>query len=190
MWGGMKKNLLMMFLILSAVIVQPLPAANQPSTQAYAKANKMFAEGKYSEALHVYQSVLNSTPVNVSAGDVQSRIGDCYFRLLDYQSALEAYRSALPDQKPSQKPQTQYWIGFCSFLLGRDGEAVDEFLKVTELYPASGMWVSTAYYWAGRASERMGRKEQAAEYYRKAGGKGKSTQEKFAMKKAETVKGK
>ncbi len=50
------------------------------------------------------------------------------------------------------------------------------------------MLVGTAYYWAGRASERMGRKDQAAELYRKAGGKGTSTQERFAMKKANAIK--
>ena len=187
---GMKKNLLIMLLILSAAVVQPHPAAGQPSSQAYAEADRMFVEGKYPEALQMYQSVLYAPPVNVRAGDVQSRIGDCYFRLQDYRNALQAYRSALPGQKLSQKPQTQYWIGFCSFLLGRDSDAVAEFLKIPELYPSSGMWVGTAYYWAGRASERMGRKEQAAEFYRKAGGKGKSTQEKFAMKKAEAIKGK
>jgi tetratricopeptide (TPR) repeat protein len=184
----MKKNLLMLLLILSAAFVQPHPAACQPASQAYAKANKLFAEGKYPEALQTYQSILSALPVKVSESDVRSRIGDCYFRLQDYQNAVKAYRSALPDQKPSQKPQTQYWIGFSSFLLGRDSEAVDEFLKIPELYPSSGMWVGTAYYWAGRASERMGRKEQAADFYRKAGGKGKSTQEQFAIKRAEAVK--
>jgi hypothetical protein len=35
----------------------------------------------------------------------------------------------------------------------------------------------------------MGKKEQAAEYYRKAGGSGRSTQGRFAQKKAEAVKG-
>jgi hypothetical protein len=36
--------------------------------------------------------------------------------------------------------------------------------------------------------ERMGKKELAVGYFRKAGGNGKSTQGKFALKKAETVK--
>jgi hypothetical protein len=34
----------------------------------------------------------------------------------------------------------------------------------------------------------MGDKAKAAEYYRKAGGKGRSTQERFALKKAEAAK--
>lgn len=151
-------------------------------------ANRMFAEGKYSDALLAYQKVLAAPSDDVSTGDVHSRIGDCYFRLHDYRNALNAYRNALQNQKQSQRPPTQYWIGFCSFLLGNDKEAVAEFLKIPELYPSSGMWTSTAYYWAGRASERLGDKEQAVKYYRKAGGRGTSTEGRFAMKKAEALK--
>ena len=50
------------------------------------------------------------------------------------------------------------------------------------------MWVSTAYYWAGKVCEHMGKKDQAAAYYHKAAGTGASTQERFALKKAETVR--
>jgi tetratricopeptide (TPR) repeat protein len=119
---------------------------------------------------------------------VYSRIGDCYFKLNDYKSALASYRVAVAMQKQSDQAPTRYWIGLCSFLLGRNKEAVDEFLKIPALAPSSGMWVSTAYYWAGRASAASGNKEQAAEYFRKAGGKGKAPQEQFAMKKAEGMK--
>jgi TolA-binding protein len=74
-------------------------------------------------------------------------------------------------------------------LLGRDSEAVTELLKIPEFYPESGMWVPTAYYWAGWASERMGKKDSAAEYYKKAaGGSGRSAQGRAALKRAEKVK--
>lgn len=105
----------------------------------------------------------------------------------NYSGALEAYRGAIRKQDPADQPPTQYWIGFCCLMQGKDDDAVKEFLKIPENYPAEGMWISTAYYWAGRACERMGKKEQAAAFYRKAAGNGKSTQERFAMKKAEAV---
>lgn len=185
----MKKKLLTALLVLFAANGHSIViASDQSASQGYRMANRMFAEGKYSDALLVYQRVLAAPSDEVATGDVHSRIGDCYFRLHDYRNALNAYRSALQNQKHSQRPPTQYWIGFCSFLLGNDKEAVAEFLKIPELYPSSGMWISTAYYWAGRASERMGDKEQAAEYYRKAGGKGTSIQGRFALKKAEAAK--
>jgi tetratricopeptide (TPR) repeat protein len=162
--------------------------ADQSASRDFLKADRMSAAGKYSDALLFYQELLSKQSAPAQISEIQSRIGDCYFKLGDYANARQAYRSALTGQKPSARPATQYWIGFCTFLLGGDSEAIAEFLKVPELYPDSGMWISTAYYWAGRASERMGRKEQAADYYRKAGGKGKSTQERFAMEKAEAVK--
>jgi tetratricopeptide (TPR) repeat protein len=154
----------------------------------YIKADQMFSQGRYPDAIRLYQAVLSSPTRAVSSGLLHTRIADSFFRLTDYQHALDSYRRALKDQAPGDRAQTQYWIGFCSLLLGRNSEAVTEFLKIPERYPTSGMLVGTAYYWAGRASERMGRKDQAAELYRKAGGKGTSTQERFAMKKANAIK--
>lgn len=165
-------------------------SAETASSRDYRTADRLFASERYQEALTLYKKTLSAPPNNATPGDISSKIGDTYFRLADYRNALESYRKAIRDQRPADRAQTQYWIGFCSFLIGRDAEAVDEFLKVPALYPAAKAWGSTAYYWAGRASERMGKKEQAAEYYRKAGGSGKSTQSKFARKKAEAVKNK
>jgi tetratricopeptide (TPR) repeat protein len=186
----MKRSLPPILFVVLLVFICYNAHANQAASASLTSAEKMFADGKYADALQSYKRILTSTARNKAAGDVYSRIGDCYFRLQDYRSALESYRSALQQQKRSQRPPTQYWIGFCTFLLGKDQEAVAEFLKIPELYPSSGMWVGTAYYWAGRASERMGKKVQAEEYYRKAGGTGKSTHEQFALKKADSLKGK
>jgi tetratricopeptide (TPR) repeat protein len=147
----------------------------------------MFSRGRYRDAIRLYEAVLYSPSNSISPGVVYTRIADSFFRLSDYERALDAYRNALNNQKLGERAQTQYWIGFCTFLLGRDSEAVTEFLRIPVSYPDSGMWVGTAYYWAGRASERMGKKEDAVEFYRKAGGKGQSTEERFAMKKASAV---
>ena len=186
----MKRNLFIAFLFILGLYGLPSASSAQSVTQKYIKANQLFAQGQYAEAILSYQSLLSSPSPTINSGLLHTRIADSYFRLTDYNHALEAYRRALKEQKSPERAQTQYWIGFCTFLLGRDAEAVTEFLKIPEIYPSSGMWVSTAYYWAGRASERMGGKEQAAEYYKKAGGNGKSSQGKFAMKRAEAVKGK
>jgi len=186
----MRKVLLAVILVLLVAAGRSNAVADQPVSQEYITANRMFAEGKYSYALSIYQGVFSSAANDVSPGEVQSRIGDCYFQLGDYKNALTSYRSALLKQKTSQRPATQYWIGFCSLLLGNAGDAVTEFLKVPAVYPSSGMWVNTSYYWAGRASELMGKKDQAAAYYKKAGENGKTTQGRFAMKKAEAVKSK
>lgn len=186
----MGKVLSISFLLLLLLFGMSHASGTSPVAKEYKKANKLFAAAKYQEALPLYQLALAAPPDDVSLGEIHTKIGDSYFRLGQFKNALDAYRSALRDQKRSERVQTQYWIGFCCFLSGRDAEAVGEFLKIPELYPSSGMWVSTAYYWAGRVSERMGRKEQAAEYYRKASGNGKSAQGRFAMRKAEKVKGK
>jgi len=183
----MKKGLLLAAATLFLISVIAFSSENAASRD-HAAANRLFAAEKYQEALALYKRALSAPQDNLSTGAINSKIGDTYFRLTDYRNALDAYRKAVRDQRPADRPQTQYWIGFCSFLIGRDAEAVDEFLKVPALYPDAKAWGSTSYYWAGRASERMGKKEQAAEYYRKAGGGSRSTQGKFAQKKAEAVK--
>ncbi len=185
----MGKTLLATFLIALFFSFNPQPAASASDAfREYNKANRLFSEGRFDDALSLYQGVLAKPSDDVNPSDVYTRIGDSYFRLGDYQNARAAYRGALIKQKRSERAPTQYWIAFCTFLAGEDAEAVAEFLKIPEFYPSSGMWVGTAYYWAGRASERMGRKDQAAEYYRKAAGNGKSAQERFALKKADAVK--
>lgn len=183
----MKRKRFIVPLLLLALFGLPHPSSGQSVSQKYAKANQLFAQGHYPEAVRSYQSLLSHPSRDLDPGVLHTRIADSYFHLADYNHAIDAYRQALKIQKNSEQAQTQYWIGFCDFLLGRDAEAVTEFLKIPENYPTSGMWVGTAYYWAGRASERMGRKEQAAAFYRKAGGSGKTTQERFAMKKAKGV---
>ncbi|HTG01133.1 MAG TPA: tetratricopeptide repeat protein [Nitrospirota bacterium] len=180
--NALKTIFLSILLILSVAVVA------RAASSDLKKADRLFSQGKCSEALPLYQKMLADPKARISAGDIHARIGDCHFRLQDYPNAATSYRAALPKQKVSQQPVTQYWIGFSIFAQGRDEEAISEFLKIPQLYPASGMWVSTAYYWAGRASERLGNKDQAAVYYRKAGGAGKASQEQFALKRAEAVK--
>jgi tetratricopeptide (TPR) repeat protein len=167
----------------------PLPAgAASAGDKRYDQANKLFGEGKFEEAIPIFREVLVSSPKTVSVADVHTKIGDSYFSMQSYAHALAAYRLALEVQSPEKKAETQYWIGFTTFLTGRDEDAVKEFLKIPAFYSDDARWVSTAYYWAGRASERMGRKDEAAKYYRKAGGDGKSTQGRHALKRAEGVR--
>ncbi len=184
----MRKQLLILLLVVIALAAGIPRAWGGPATsQDYITANKLFAASRFQEALALYQKVLVSSPAGVPLNDVYTRIGDTHFRLGSYEDALTAYRVALKDQNASRNAETQYWIGLCCMLLGRDAEAVQEFLKIPRLYPRARMWVTTSYYWAGRASERLGKSDDAAQFYRKAAGKGNSTQETFARKRAEAI---
>ena len=178
------KTSFLIYMLMLALFAGPSHALEALAARDYQAANRLYTAGKFSEALSQYRKTLSSRPSDAAAGDLQCRLGDIHFRLADYHNALDSYRKALTDPGLADRAQTQYWVGFCCFLLGRDAEAVTELVKVPTLYPDSGAWGSTSYYWAGRASERMGKKEQAAQYYRKAGGNGRSTQGKFALKKA------
>lgn len=186
----MRKALVLLILAAFLPCGATFASSEAAAVNNYKKANALFSSAHYKEALPLYESILSSSSEKVPAGDVYCRIGDSHYRLGSYQNAIYAYQSALAGQARAAQPGTRYWIGFCYFLLGRHDQAVTEFLKIPELYPEAGMWVGTAYYWAGRSCEQQGRKDQALQYYKKAGGNGKSTQGRFAMKKAEKMKGK
>lgn len=186
----MKKTFIIIFILFFACFGMPHMTNAKSAPPEYVHANQLFGQGRYFDAIRLYRSILSSPTNSMSPGILYTRIADSYFKLKDYEHALSAYRTALYSQKQDERAQTQYWIGLSELLLGRYDEAVADFLKIPEQYPASGMWVGTAYYWAGRTSERMGKKEQAVEFYRKAGGNGKSTQGRFAIQKAKAVKAK
>ena len=185
----MRKSLLIAFIIVLTVLPYGL-SQGSVAQSSYNKANKLFVQQRYADALALYQSILTSRSDDIAPGLLYVRIADSHFKLNNYTKALETYRRALKEQSLDEQPQTQYWIGFCCLMLGKDAEAAAEFLKIPENYPFAGMWVGTAYYWAGRSCERMGKKDEAALYFRKAAGSGKSTQERFALKKANAVKSK
>ena len=184
----MRKSLFVAFLFLFVLHGLAHGSGSQPGMKEYRKANKLFSAGRYQDAIRGYKQTLNYQPDGIPASEIYTKIADSYFHSGNFKGALAAYKNALRHQERSERVETQYWIGFCTLLIGRDAEAVREFMKIPEFYPDAGMWVATAYYWAGRASERMGNKDDAAWYYNKASGVGKSAQGRHARKRAENVK--
>ena len=168
----MRKALVILFLVAVLPCSQLFAASATTPATSYQKANDLFASKHYQEAIPLYRSVLTNPSNKVPVSVIYAKLGDSYYHAESYQSAIEAYQAALKSQDLGAQPGTHYWIGFCYFLLGNDDQALREFLLIPELYPKSGMWVGTAYYWAGRSCERRGWKDKAAAYYRKAGGKG------------------
>jgi len=183
----MLKRLIAVFIMLLTVFLGSTVYAFT-ADQKYDRANQQFEKGNYAYSIRIYQSLLADPHCNIAPSVLYTHIADGYFKLEDYQNALNAYRKALITQRKSEKPATQYWIGFSMLMLGKRVDAVNEFLKIPALYPDSGMWVSTAYYWAARVCEQMGKKELAAKYFSKAGGSGRSAQEQFALEKAQKAK--
>ena len=127
----MKRRFIIAFLIIFALYGTSHSAGVQSVPREYVKADLLFSQGRYTEAIRSYETVLSSSSHALSPGVLHTRIADSFFRLTDYQRALDAYRRALKEQKPAERAQTQYWIGFCTFLLGRDAEAVHRILENT-----------------------------------------------------------
>lgn len=183
----MKK--LLIGLCFSTILIVSHVCLAASAQQDFKKANNLFAKKNYKEAIGLYQELLSEPSCPISTGVLHTRLADSYFKIQDYVNARTSYQNALQVLKDDkERASTQYWIGFCTLLMGKNDEAVEEFLKIPRLYADSGMWVSTAYYWVARVYERSGKKELAAEYFRKAAaGNANSTQGEFALKKAEKL---
>ena len=119
-----KRRSIIALLIFFALYGTSHGAVVQSVPREYVKADLLFSQGRYTEAIRSYETVLSSSSHTPSPSVLHTRIADSFFHLTDYQRALDAYRRALNEQKPAERAQTQYWIGFCTFLLGRDAEAV------------------------------------------------------------------
>jgi tetratricopeptide (TPR) repeat protein len=59
---------------------------------ALSEGNKLFEEGKYKEAMEVYNKILKDNP---EAYIIYLNIGNCYFKMEDYQNAEENYKKVL-----------------------------------------------------------------------------------------------
>ncbi len=183
----MRSRFLMSLVVLLLIVAQTNAYGAENAFQRYHEANLLYGRQQYQNALHRYRSLLASQQDRIPPGALYGRIGDCLFQLADYRGALDAYNRALPRQRIVERPTTQFWIGFCHFMLGENRLAASAFLNIPTLYPQAGAWVGTAYYWAGRSYERLGDRANAADCYRKAGGAGKDSKERFALKRAHEI---
>lgn len=79
------------------------------------KANKLFDEGKYEDALKLYDDALLLSP-----GDnaLKMNKGSALYRLNDYQKAQEAYKEALTDENKQKRADAYYNLGNILFRQG------------------------------------------------------------------------
>jgi tetratricopeptide (TPR) repeat protein len=186
----MKKTLLLILIMLGLPfgVLHGASAPSASTADQIKSADALMGRRNFRAALPLYQSAVNKSPDSTILAELYTRIGDCSFQLGLYENAVNSYWKALPLAHADAQPEIRYWIGFCSFLMGKNEQAVKEFLAIPQLHPQAGIWISTAYYWAGRASERLGQKEEAGRYYKKAGGNGRSKQGRYALQKADALK--
>ena len=89
-------------------------------------AEEYYAQGEYSKAIYFYQVVLNKDPRNVVA---YKEIGDCYFRLKEYNKALENYKKV----EWLQANSINYRLGLTHYFMGDYEKAKDYLLQALKM---------------------------------------------------------
>lgn len=110
---------------------------SRPRTQdmLYETGNDLFKQKKYEDAISVYTEFINLNPQHSLADNAQWWIGECYYFLGDYVSALNAYRKVFGLGDGNKSAYAQLRIGYCYNRMNQVDMAVSAWEKVIRDYP-------------------------------------------------------
>jgi len=147
------------------------------------EAESLSEEGKFAEALLVFESVMRDFPDTLQADESLGRQGDCHYSLATevpanpklerYQKAIVAYQQVLNSLRVNNalKTQARYKIGKCYEKLGETTKALESYLAIIYEADAQGkilaepMWFTRAGFDAGELLENQRRWAEAAKVY-------------------------
>ena len=109
---------------------------SRPRTQdmLYETGNDLFKQKKYEDAISVYTEFINLNPQHSLADNAQWWIGECYYFLGDYVSALNAYRKVFGLGDGNKSAYAQLRIGYCYNRMNQVDLAVSAWEKVIRDY--------------------------------------------------------
>jgi len=101
----------------------------------YETGNDLFKQKKYEDAISVYTEFINLDPQHPLADNAQWWIGECYYFLGDYVSALNAYRKVFGLGDGNKSAYAQLRMGYCYNRMNQVDLAVSAWEKVIRDYP-------------------------------------------------------
>lgn len=126
------------FFALLLAVLTITSACDKSGELAYKQGDKLWEEGKYSEALEKYREVASKDPQGRLAADALYQMGNIYsLNLKDYQKAVAAYRRLVsaspksPFSPDAQKKIAEIYRDKYGDLKG----AISEYQRFVDLYP-------------------------------------------------------
>jgi len=120
------------------------------------------------QALFLINKYLKSFPTADDIFDKKVEMAIIYYKLNEYDRALQLLRKLRREADIENEPRIQYWIGECYFGKGDFKRAVNEYLKVVYLSkPTKLNWRVTAQYQAGVACIKAGEHNKAKDIFNK-----------------------
>ena len=95
-------------------------------------------------AIAAYQNIISSSPE--FAGEAYLKLGQLYRNAQNYEKQIEVYQMALAARQGQiDRAQVQFNLADTLELMSRSEDAIAEYLKIPQLYPAQKGWVVKAY---------------------------------------------
>jgi len=127
------------------------------------------AELKQNEqALAVYQLVLTRYPKDLAVADAWLGLARLYRQQKAIDKALDALARCLATATGAVGAEAQFELAACYQQKGDTKRAIEEFLKVSILYP-DPQWAAHATYNVGQCHEQLGDKESSIKAYKLIG---------------------
>ena len=134
-------------------------------TASIAIADIRVKQGEPEAALNLYKDAVKAH--NNLAHLVFPKIADVYRSQNNYEQALEFYRKSLSVVPGRQTGYIQFKVAETKEAQGNKGEAIEEYLKVTYLYPEDSQLIVKSFLHVARIYEDKEDYKEAANIYRK-----------------------
>ena len=103
----------------------------------YQTALTLYKQRKYSEAAKKLQNILNASVREDLADNCYYWLGECYFGMKDYQNAITYFEKVFNYRVSEKKDDAAIMIANSYWEMGNKKEAVKEYKKFIEKFPAS-----------------------------------------------------
>jgi peptidoglycan lytic transglycosylase len=150
--------------IISLILIVFIAAGCAPGASQIAQTTATAAQAETIEA-YTPTPLPSPTPVPTPLPSVHIAEADGSIFIGDYNSALSSYEAALNTATDSETQAAALaGVGRAQFLRGKDAEAVQALLTVTENYPESA-GLPTTWFFLAQAYESLGSYAEAADAY-------------------------
>lgn len=111
--------------------------------QRLSDAYHLYHEGKYEEALRIYQNALTKS---LDSAILNYNLGTAFYKMGDYLQAMECFSKAFTAEAPDLEDKTNYNIGNCKYRLGEQIQTSNP-SKAIELYREAMDYYQRAIEW-------------------------------------------
>jgi len=124
----------------------------------------------WDKAIALSRNFLEKFPLSEDVFEKKIQIAYYYYRLNEYDYAIQSFKNILPEADIDNEPRIQFWIGECYFGKGQFRQAISEYLKIVYFSkPAKllGQYKVTAQYQAAISYIKLGKFENAKQLFQR-----------------------